>query len=74
MKGNISCFSNQKTGLIRRQPNMNPKQFELFKEQIKNLSPQQLRALKGEITETLESSRPVLVTDEEQKLISSLFS
>ena len=28
MKGNISCFSNQKTGLIRRQPNMNPKQFE----------------------------------------------
>ncbi|QFT38076.1 hypothetical protein GGC03_23375 (plasmid) [Vibrio sp. THAF191c] len=74
MKGNISCFSNQKTGLIRRQPNMNPKQFELFKEQIKNLSPQQLRALKGEITETLEGSRPVLVTDEEQKLISSLFS
>ena len=74
MKGNISCSSNQKTGLIRRQPNMNPKQFELFKEQIKNLSPQQLRALKGEITETLESSRPVLVTDEEQKLISSLFS
>lgn len=74
MKGYISCFSNQKTGLIRRQPNMNPKQFELFKEQIKNLSPQQLRALKGEITETLEGSRPVLVTDEEQKLISSLFS
>ncbi len=74
MKGNISCFSNQKTGLIRRQPNMNPKQFELFKEQIKNLSPQQLRALKGEITETLEGSRPILVTDEEQKLISSLFS
>lgn len=74
MKGNISCFSNQKTGLIRRQPNMNPKQFELFKEQIKNLSPQQLRALKGEITETLEGSRPVLVTDEEQKLICSLFS
>ncbi|WP_281629227.1 hypothetical protein [Vibrio sp. St2] len=53
---------------------MNPKQFELFKEQIKNLSPQQLRALKGEITETLEGSRPILVTDEEQKLISSLFS
>ncbi|MCG9682236.1 hypothetical protein L1D31_06595 [Vibrio sp. Isolate23] len=53
---------------------MNTKQFELFKEQIKTLTPHQLRALRGEITQTLEESSLVLVTDEEQKLIASLFS
>ncbi|MCG9677127.1 hypothetical protein [Vibrio sp. Isolate24] len=53
---------------------MNTKQFELFKEQIKTLTPRQLRALRGEITQTLEESSRVLVTDEEQKLIASLFS
>ncbi|MBN3492315.1 MULTISPECIES: hypothetical protein [Vibrio] len=53
---------------------MNSKQFELFKQQIKTLSPQQLHKLRGEITETLEGSNRVLITDEEQKLIASLFS
>ena len=74
MERSSSCFSNRPSRLIRTQHNMNTKQFELFKEQIKTLTPHQLRALRGEITQTLEESSLVLVTDEEQKLIASLFS
>tara|TARA_Y100001956_G_C4118720_1_gene186245 strand:+ start:979 stop:1143 length:165 start_codon:yes stop_codon:yes gene_type:complete len=54
---------------------MTPIQFELFKQQISKLSPQQLKALRGEINTTLEhSSEAALVTEEELNLISSLFS
>ncbi|WP_167522333.1 hypothetical protein [Vibrio atypicus] len=53
---------------------MTPIQFELFKKQISNLTPQQLRALRGEINHTLESNDVAAVTEEELQLISSLFS
>ncbi|MFB9214169.1 hypothetical protein [Vibrio sinaloensis] len=49
-------------------------QFEQFKKQISTLSPQQLRALRGEINNTLEHTENRLVTEEELNLISSLFS
>ncbi|CAK4075773.1 hypothetical protein OH458_11000 [Vibrio sp. MarTm2] len=53
---------------------MTPIQFELFKQQISQLTPQQLKALRGEINNTLEDSSSTLITDEELNLISSLFS
>lgn len=53
---------------------MTPIQFELFKQQVSKLSPQQLRALRGEINSTLDNSDDVIVTEEELNLISSLFS
>lgn len=59
---------------VRRQNTMTPIQFELFKQQISQLTPQQLKALRGEINNTLEDSSSTLVTDEELNLISSLFS
>ncbi|WP_114786358.1 hypothetical protein [Vibrio tetraodonis] len=73
MKGDISCYSNEKIDLIRRQPNMNSEQFEVLKKQIKNMTPCQLRTLKTEISQTLSEPKNALLTDEEQRLIASLF-
>ena len=44
---------------------MNTQQFEVFKQQIQLLSPQQLKALQGEIDGNLETDQPSLLTDEE---------
>ncbi len=73
MKGDMSCYSNQRNELIRRQHSMNAKQFEVLKNQIKSLTPNQLHTLKTEISQTLSESNRTLLTDEEQQLISSLF-
>ncbi|GLT19225.1 hypothetical protein GCM10007938_30070 [Vibrio zhanjiangensis] len=73
MKGDISCFSDQKNDLIRRQASMNTKQFEVLKKQIKYMTPCQLRTLKTEISQTLEEPKRLMLTDEEQQLIASLF-
>ena len=73
MKGDMSCYSNQRNELIRRQRSMNAKQFEVLKNQIKNLTPGQLRTLKTEISQTLSEPNRTLLTDEEQQLIASLF-
>ncbi len=53
---------------------MPPQQFEMMKEQLKRLTPQQLRALKGEIISELDTPEEALISDEEAQLISSLFS
>ncbi|MBU2895195.1 hypothetical protein [Vibrio hepatarius] len=52
---------------------MNSKQFEVFKKQLKSLTPSQLRTLKTEISQTLSEPNRALLTDEEQQLIASLF-
>ncbi len=53
---------------------MNSVQFDNYKSQLQQLTPQQLRALQGEISQSLESEPTVLVTSEELELISKLFS
>jgi hypothetical protein len=46
----------------------------MVREQVKTLSPQQLRQLRGDIDNKLERENNVVITDEEAQLISSLFS
>lgn len=53
---------------------MTQQQFELMKQQIKQLSTHQLQTLKCEINSKLDSNNKVSITDEELKLISSLFA
>ncbi|WPC75638.1 hypothetical protein [Vibrio porteresiae] len=53
---------------------MSSTQFEYMKEQLKLLSPQQLRSLQGEINHSLESNQGELLTDEERHMLASLFS
>ncbi|MEZ9309518.1 hypothetical protein AB4205_00020 [Vibrio sp. 10N.286.49.F3] len=53
---------------------MNTQQFEAFKQQIQLLSPQQLKALQGEIDGNLETEQPSLLTDEEINALNDLFS
>lgn len=59
--------------LIPEHP-MNPKQFERWKSQLSQLSPQQLRALKGEIDRSLHQNESALLTEEERDAIAHLFS
>lgn len=57
---------------------MNATQFEALKQQIHLLSNQQLIALQGEIDGTIdnkvENKQDPLLTDEEMKALSELFS
>ncbi len=53
---------------------MNTQQFEAFKQQIQLLSPQQLKALQGEIDGNLETEQQTLLTDEELNALNDLFS
>ncbi|MEZ9039559.1 MULTISPECIES: hypothetical protein [unclassified Vibrio] len=53
---------------------MNTQQFEAFKQQIQLLSPQQLKALQGEIDGNLETEKLSLLTDEELNALNDLFS
>ncbi|MFM2586879.1 hypothetical protein [Vibrio sp. TBV020] len=53
---------------------MTQQQFELIKQQIKQLSTHQLHTLKSEINSELGSDNTVNITDEEQEMISSLFA
>ncbi|WP_373952986.1 hypothetical protein [Vibrio pomeroyi] len=53
---------------------MNTQQFEAFKQQIQLLSPQQLKALQGEIDGNLETEQQTLLTDEELSALNDLFS
>ncbi|WP_394126162.1 hypothetical protein [Vibrio hepatarius] len=53
---------------------MTQQQFELMKKQLKKLSAQQLRVLKCEINSELDADKKIAITDEELKLISSLFA
>lgn len=59
--------------LIPEHP-MNPKQFERWKSQLSQLSPQQLRALQGEIDCSLHQNESALLTEEERDAIAHLFS
>ncbi len=59
--------------LIPEHP-MNPKQFERWKSQLRQLSPQQLRALQGEIDRSLHQNESALLTEEERDAIAHLFS
>lgn len=53
---------------------MNSVQFDQYKSQLQQLTPQQLRSLQGEISQSLESTQTALLTSEELELISQLFS
>ncbi|EEY99407.1 hypothetical protein V4V45_002789 [Vibrio mimicus] len=53
---------------------MNHQQFERWKSQLSQLSPQQLRALQGEIDRSLHQGETSLLTDEELDAIAHLFS
>lgn len=53
---------------------MNSVQFDNYKSQLQQLTPQQLRSLQGEISQSLESTQTTLLTSEELELISQLFS
>ncbi|MFA0054974.1 hypothetical protein [Vibrio echinoideorum] len=53
---------------------MNTQQFEAFKEQIQLLTPQQLKALQGEIDGNLVTDKPSLLTDEELNALNELFN
>ncbi|EEW08525.1 hypothetical protein [Vibrio mimicus] len=53
---------------------MNHQQFERWKAQLSQLSPQQLRALQGEIDRSLHQGETSLLTDEELDAIAHLFS
>ncbi|WP_342609905.1 hypothetical protein [Vibrio tritonius] len=53
---------------------MSSTQFEYMKEQLKLLSPQQLRSLQGEISHSLEHNKNELLTEEERHMLASLFS
>ncbi|EGA67029.1 hypothetical protein L1D54_10465 [Vibrio brasiliensis] len=74
MKGDISYQYGLEPYLIVRYNYMTPQQFEIMKAQLKSLTPQQLRTLRGEINSELDSNDETVVTDEELSLISSLFS
>lgn len=60
--------------LLFGEDRMSSTQFEYMKEQLKLLSPQQLRSLQGEINHSLESNQGELLTDEERHMLASLFS
>ncbi|ENM5824739.1 hypothetical protein [Vibrio metoecus] len=53
---------------------MSHQQFERWKSQLQQLSPQQLRALQGEIDRSLHQSEPSILTEEERDAIAHLFS
>ncbi|EEX93997.1 hypothetical protein VIOR3934_08701 [Vibrio orientalis CIP 102891 = ATCC 33934] len=53
---------------------MTQQQFELIKKELKKLSTHQLRILKCEINSELDAESKSAITDEELKLISSLFA
>lgn len=74
MKGDISYLSKSNRLSISRCRPMTPTQFEAMKAQLKTLTPQQLRMLRGEINNELDAERKTLVSDEELAMISSLFS
>ena len=52
---------------------MPTQQFEKLKEQLKQLSPQQLKMLQGEISSQLEPSSDNLLSEEELNVLSQLF-
>ncbi|MDN3611582.1 hypothetical protein ACODM8_05095 [Vibrio ostreicida] len=56
------------------QPNVSQTQFELLISQIQKLTLPQLRNLKTKIDETLDVTPAVSISEEEKRLIASLFS
>ncbi|MCG9788802.1 hypothetical protein [Vibrio barjaei] len=52
---------------------MSTQQFEQLREQLKLLSPQQLKALHGEISNQLSPSAASLLSDEEMSALTQLF-
>ncbi|MCJ2377050.1 hypothetical protein LNL84_09405 [Vibrio sp. ZSDZ34] len=53
---------------------MSQQQFEQLRQQINLLTPQQLKALQGEISDKLVPAQQTMLTDEELSVISKLFS
>lgn len=52
---------------------MSKQQFEQLKEQLKLLSPQQLKTLQGEISNQLSPNATSLLSDEEMAVLTQLF-
>lgn len=74
MNGDISYLYQGERNPFEERIDMTQQQFELMKSQLKTLTPQQLRALKGEINSTLNDTQGSIINDEEMKMIASLFS
>jgi len=60
--------------LLLPEHTMNHQQFERWKSQLQQLSPQQLRALQGEIDRSLHQNATSILTEEERDAIAHLFS
>ncbi|MCW8345525.1 hypothetical protein MD535_05770 [Vibrio sp. ZSDZ65] len=58
--------------LVTGEP-MTHQQFERLKEQLKLLSPQQLKSLKSEISSQLEPSTNSLLNEDEMNALAQLF-
>ncbi|MGR5178116.1 hypothetical protein ACPV4B_15140 [Vibrio parahaemolyticus] len=52
---------------------MSTQQFELLREQLKLLTPQQLKALQGEISNQLTPCAASVLSDEEMHALTQLF-
>ncbi|NVD07955.1 hypothetical protein FCU94_13770 [Vibrio sp. JPW-9-11-11] len=74
MNGDISYLYQGERNPFEERINMTQQQFELMKSQLKTLTPQQLRVLKGAINSTLNDTQGAIISDEEMKMIASLFS
>ncbi|MGL4379815.1 MAG: hypothetical protein ACRCTB_01690 [Vibrio sp.] len=67
-------FFNQTPLWLIAEHQMNPQQFAHWKAQLSKLSPQQLRALQGDIDRSLHQTQASLLTEEEREVIARLFA
>lgn len=65
--------SHDQLNCVNTGDSMPTQQFEKLKEQLKQLSPQQLKMLQGEISSQLEPSSDTLLSEEELNVLSQLF-
>ncbi len=65
--------NHDQTNCVNTGDTMPTQQFEKLKEQLKQLSPQQLKALQGEISSQLQPNSDNLLSEEELTALSQLF-
>ncbi|MEH0664812.1 hypothetical protein H4F18_04940 [Vibrio scophthalmi] len=74
MNGDISFTTELEHMMLSGVNNMSPQQFEIIRTQLQSLSPQQLRALLGDINAKLDHPSESIISDDELDMITSLFS
>lgn len=74
MNGDISFTTELEHMMLSGVNNMSPQQFEIIRTQLQSLSPQQLRALLGDINAKLDHPSKSIISDDELDMITSLFS